>query len=45
MDVQAGANNPFDGVDVGTNAAPACFNMDGAGDFECVVGTGAGTIK
>lgn len=36
--LQIGASNPFDGIDVGTNSAPAFGDTDSDGDFDCVVG-------
>jgi hypothetical protein len=41
---QTGAADPFDSVDVGTNAAPAIADMDGDGDMDVFVGTGEGTV-
>jgi VCBS repeat-containing protein len=41
---QAGAANPFDGIDVGTNAAPAVIDVVGSFDPELVVGAGDGTL-
>ncbi|WP_416441150.1 FG-GAP-like repeat-containing protein [Phnomibacter sp. MR] len=43
--VQSGASNPFDGVDVGADAAPAFADIDGDGDQDAVIGAGDGTLK
>lgn len=43
--LQSGASNPFDGVDVGTNAAPAFADIDGDGDKDALIGAGDGTLK
>jgi Ca2+-binding RTX toxin-like protein len=41
-----GAGNPFDGVDVGTNAAPALFDLDSDGFPDLLfVGNGDGTFS
>lgn len=40
-----GADNPFDGIDVGTNSAPVFFDLDGDFDLDLVVGAGDGTIR
>jgi len=39
--------NPFNGIDMGTRAAPFCFNIVGGNtdmDFECIVGNGDGKV-
>jgi Ca2+-binding RTX toxin-like protein len=41
---QAGALNPLDGVDVGSQSAPAFADLDGDGDLDLVVGEGDGTL-
>jgi hypothetical protein len=40
-----GSNNPFNGVDVGTNAHPMLADVDGDGDADLSVGEHFGTIK
>ena len=37
-------NNPFNGVDVGSQAVPASVDIDGDGDLDMFVGTGDGEI-
>jgi hypothetical protein len=39
-----GALNPFDGIDVGTDAVPAFANLDGDADLELVIGAGDGVV-
>ena len=39
------AENLFNGVDVGSFAAPTCFDVDGDMDYDCFVGNGDGVIK
>ncbi len=39
-----GADNPFNGVDVGNNAKPAFVDIDGDGDFDAFIGEGMGDI-
>ncbi len=39
-----GAANPFDGVDVGSNAVPVFVNIDNDGDVDAFVGNGSGHL-
>ena len=41
---RTGAANPFDGIDVGNNAAPAFVDLGGDGDFDLVVGNATGVV-
>lgn len=41
----AGANNPFNGIDVGINSAPTFTDFDGDGDFDLIVGNGSGDLN
>jgi VCBS repeat-containing protein len=40
-----GADNPFDGVDVGLWAAPAFADLDGDGDMDAVIGAEDGRLR
>lgn len=42
---RTGADNPFDGLDVGTKAHVAFADLDDDGDLDALVGTGAGTMR
>ncbi len=42
---QTGAANPFNGIDIGRNAAPALGDVDGDGDRDAVVGESEGLLK
>jgi uncharacterized repeat protein (TIGR01451 family) len=42
---QTGADNPFNGVDVGSLSAPALVDIDGDGDFDAFIGDNNGTIS
>ncbi len=42
--LQNGASNPFNSVDVGSNAAPAFQDLDGDGDMDAAIGNSAGNI-
>jgi hypothetical protein len=42
--IQAGAANPFNGVDVGTNAVAAIADVDKDGDLDAVIGNAAGSL-
>ena len=44
FDEQTGAANPFNGIDVGRNAAPALADLDGDGDLDAAVGAQDGTL-
>jgi hypothetical protein len=43
--LQAGSNNPFNGVDVGSDAKPAFVDIDEDGDLDCFIGEYDGTIN
>ncbi|MEI9943543.1 MAG: T9SS type A sorting domain-containing protein [Chitinophagaceae bacterium] len=43
--VQAGAANPFNGVDVGLGSSPIFTDIDGDGDKDAFIGEGGGTIR
>jgi len=40
-----GADNPFDGIDVGENSAPSFVDLDGNGDLDLVVGAHNGRLR
>ena len=42
---QTGTDNPFDGIDVGTNSAPTFVDTDGDGDLDAFVGESDGNIN
>lgn len=42
--LQTGASNPFNGVDVGSNATPTFADLDLDNDFDVVIGNSAGSL-
>ena len=42
---KTGANNPFNGIDVGSNSIPVFANLDSDTDLELVIGESGGTFK
>ncbi|CAE8687341.1 unnamed protein product [Polarella glacialis] len=42
---RTGSSNPFDGIDVGWNAAPCAVDWDGDGDDDLLVGNQEGRIR
>ena len=45
FEVQTGTNDPLDGVDVGSNSAPAFVDIDNDGDFDVFIGEYSGNIN
>lgn len=43
--LETGADNPFNGVDVGHNAAPFCIDFDNDEDVDCAIAHSDGTLK
>jgi len=41
---RSGAGNPLDGVDIGSNSAPALIDVEGDGDLDVVAGAVGGTL-
>ena len=42
---QTGANNPFDGEDVGDNSTPVFVDIDNDGDYDAFIGKNDGTVN
>jgi Domain of unknown function (DUF4347)/FG-GAP-like repeat len=42
---QTGVENPFNGVDVGSDSTPSFADLDGDGDADAVIGAGDGTLR
>ncbi|MGB1019460.1 MAG: FG-GAP repeat domain-containing protein, partial [Chitinophagales bacterium] len=42
---QTGANNPFDGIDIGNKSKPTFVDIDNDGDFDAFIGGYTGTFK
>ncbi|MEO0538560.1 MAG: VCBS domain-containing protein [Cyanobacteria bacterium P01_A01_bin.123] len=42
---QTGANNPFNGIDVGFSSTPTFADIDGDGDFDALVGESDGNLN
>jgi hypothetical protein len=42
---RTGADNPFNGIDVGDDSAPTFADIDNDGDFDAFVGEDGGTVK
>lgn len=40
-----GSDNPFNGLEFGSNAAPAFIDLDDDGDFDAVIGNANGTLR
>ena len=40
-----GSNNPFDGIDIGSDAKPAFVDADGDGDYDLLIGEDAGNFN
>jgi len=45
FEARTGADNPFDGIDVGDHSAPTLADLDGDGDWDLVVGESDGTLN
>ncbi len=43
--LRTGADNPFDGVDVGDDSSPAFVDIDNDGDFDAFIGESVGNIN
>jgi hypothetical protein len=45
MTVQTGANNPFNGIDIGSNSRISFGDIDGDGDLDAITGDSGGGIE
>ncbi len=45
MSAVVGAADPFNGIDLGSYAAPAFVDLDGDGDLDALLGSQAGTVR